>query len=95
MPSGVLMAMAASTTMSEKRSESLVEGQGSPDVLHLHASHSGHSAATEDTHLTHFIPQTRLSCFWRVVASARRPETFVRDRYLRFCVPSVKGESPS
>ena len=45
--------------------------------------------------LTQFAPQTRLSCFWRVVASARRRETFVRDGYLRFCVPAVEGESPS
>ena len=47
------------------------------------------------TYLTHFVPQTRLSRFWRVVASARRRETFVRDRYLHFCVPSVEGECPS
>ena len=42
--------------------------------------------------LTHLIPQTRLSRFWRVVASARRRKTFVRDGYLRFCVLSVEGE---
>ena len=45
--------------------------------------------------LTQFVPQTRLSRFWRVVASARRRETFVRDGYLRFCVPAVEWESPS
>ena len=45
--------------------------------------------------LTQFVPQTRLSRFWRIVASVRRWETFVRDRYLRFCVLAVEGKSPS
>ena len=43
--------------------------------------------------LTQFVPQTRLSRFWRVVASARRQETFVCDGYLRFCAPVVEWES--
>ena len=45
--------------------------------------------------LTQFVPQTRLSRFRRVVASARRRETFVRDGYRRFCVLAIERESPS
>ena len=45
--------------------------------------------------LTHFVPQMRLSCFERDVASACKRETLVLDQYFHFCVPSVEVTAPS
>ena len=65
------------------------------EVLHELLMDSDSDPEPDELDLTQFVPQTRLSRFWHVVASAHRRETFVRDGYLRFCVPSVERESPT
>ena len=46
-------------------------------------------------YLTHFVLQTRISCFEHDFASARKWETLVLDQYFRFGVPSVEVTAPS